>query len=47
MKHDLVELLKRNWLYQRLLDEIDIGVHAIDEEGKTITADGVKNKGRN
>ncbi|GLB59631.1 sigma-54 interaction domain-containing protein [Cytobacillus sp. NCCP-133] len=34
--HDLQQLQLKNKIFQRILDEIDVGVHVINDEGKTI-----------
>ncbi|MGI8316965.1 sigma-54 interaction domain-containing protein [Halobacillus mangrovi] len=33
---DIQTLIKRNELYERILNELDLGIHVIDENGKTI-----------
>ncbi|WP_257346802.1 sigma-54 interaction domain-containing protein [Pseudalkalibacillus decolorationis] len=35
-KHDVQTLIRINDLYKRLLDEIDVGIHVINDKGKTI-----------
>src|SRR5699024_8472992 len=35
-KIDVQALIQRNELYQQLLDEVNVGIHVIDDQGKTI-----------
>lgn len=35
-QHEFEQLQLKNKIFQRILDEIDVGVHVVDDEGKTI-----------